>query len=181
MIKKPKLKNHKLKRKILKSNDIIFFEPMSDSLGHAEFEICPVFKRGKMTEIFIYPRQQPNVKYYYYYKVDYKPVDFSINSWTHKGIDMPEVWLNYWCKEHKCVTFVVYVPIKSNCFMLKTLSNLSITFDYKQLPNDNIVHRLHKNHCCKIHGCKYGESDCPVAASSIEQIVPCEFCAHVGG
>jgi hypothetical protein len=35
---------------------------------------------------------------------------------------------------------------------------------------------VHRTHCCLIHGCKYGDEDCPVANGIIEQEYPCEEC-----
>ncbi len=35
---------------------------------------------------------------------------------------------------------------------------------------------VHKTHCCKIHGCKYNEDDCPVVLKKVEQSHPCEEC-----
>lgn len=32
---------------------------------------------------------------------------------------------------------------------------------------------VHRTHCCKKHGCKYGNDDCPVELSIIEQDYPC--------
>lgn len=34
---------------------------------------------------------------------------------------------------------------------------------------------VHDSHCCKVHGCKYGDDDCPVYTGS-EQGVMCEMC-----
>lgn len=35
----------------------------------------------------------------------------------------------------------------------------------------------HVTHCCKFHGCKYGDDDrCPVENLSHQQEYPCEFC-----
>lgn len=36
---------------------------------------------------------------------------------------------------------------------------------------------VHANHCCKEHGCKYGNQDCPVELGFIEQEYPCEVCS----
>ena len=33
--------------------------------------------------------------------------------------------------------------------------------------------KVHVHHCCKKHGCKYGDDDCPVAYGDAEQIYPC--------
>ena len=38
---------------------------------------------------------------------------------------------------------------------------------------------VHAAHCCKWHGCKYGDSDCPVANGEVEQEYPCEDCSTV--
>ena len=36
---------------------------------------------------------------------------------------------------------------------------------------------VHTEHCCKIHGCKYGDDEnCPVVNSYRMQSFPCEFC-----
>lgn len=34
----------------------------------------------------------------------------------------------------------------------------------------------HLSHCCKRHGCKYGNTKCPVALDELLQNNPCEFC-----
>lgn len=35
---------------------------------------------------------------------------------------------------------------------------------------------VHQTHCCSIHGCKYGDDDCPVYLKEIKQAYPCESC-----
>lgn len=35
---------------------------------------------------------------------------------------------------------------------------------------------VHQTHCCSIHGCKYGDEDCPVVRGVIIQDYPCEDC-----
>ena len=35
---------------------------------------------------------------------------------------------------------------------------------------------VHRSHCCYIHGCKYGEDDCPVVKGVIIQKYTCEQC-----
>lgn len=41
--------------------------------------------------------------------------------------------------------------------------------------NENKI-GVHTSHCCEVHGCKYGESDCPVENGKYEQEYPCESC-----
>lgn len=35
---------------------------------------------------------------------------------------------------------------------------------------------VHTRHCCRIHGCKYGDADCPVYLGFSTQESPCELC-----
>ena len=50
------------KEKILDDGDKVKFIPSTRNLGTAEFTCCPVFKRGKLKEFYIYPQQQENVE-----------------------------------------------------------------------------------------------------------------------
>ena len=37
---------------------------------------------------------------------------------------------------------------------------------------------VHTAHCCRWHGCKYGDVDCPVVLGKVEQEYPCEWCSE---
>ncbi len=37
---------------------------------------------------------------------------------------------------------------------------------------------VHQTHCCSIHGCKYGDYECPVEKGIIKQDYPCESCSE---
>lgn len=39
-----------------------------------------------------------------------------------------------------------------------------------------ILTGVHVNHCCIIHGCKYGDEDCPVERGKVKQAYLCEDC-----
>jgi hypothetical protein len=39
---------------------------------------------------------------------------------------------------------------------------------------------VHRTHCCRRHGCKYGNSDCPVALKQVKQAFACEECGETG-
>lgn len=41
---------------------------------------------------------------------------------------------------------------------------------------DKSKYGVHQTHCCIIHGCKYGDEDCPVESGEIEQDYDCEDC-----
>mgnify|MGYP001028122801 CR=1 FL=1 len=38
----------------------------------------------------------------------------------------------------------------------------------------------HQTHCCAIHGCKYGDTDCPVKLRQTPQDYTCETCDDSG-
>lgn len=38
---------------------------------------------------------------------------------------------------------------------------------------------VHASHCCKWHGCKYGDPDCPVVNGEVEQEYLCEYCSEL--
>lgn len=40
---------------------------------------------------------------------------------------------------------------------------------------------IHTSHCCPIHGCKYGDEDCPVVAGKAEAEHQCEDCSEEEG
>jgi hypothetical protein len=37
---------------------------------------------------------------------------------------------------------------------------------------------VHTTHCCSLHGCKYGNSNCPVVLGTHAQEYGCEDCVH---
>jgi hypothetical protein len=37
---------------------------------------------------------------------------------------------------------------------------------------------VHQGHCCERHGCKYGDTDCPVKLGTYPQAYPCEYCGE---
>ena len=39
---------------------------------------------------------------------------------------------------------------------------------------------VHASHCCILHGCKYGDDDCPVEKGRVKQEYTCEYCDQEG-
>jgi len=39
---------------------------------------------------------------------------------------------------------------------------------------------VHTSHCCVLHGCKYGDTDCPVVNKEADQEYVCETCSEYG-
>jgi hypothetical protein len=118
----------KLKRGILMSEEIewkeitldtkIPYQALHETYGRAEFQICPKFVRGRMTDIYLFRRQQVNSERGYHLDVlkalpDCRITQFQIDAWTHKT-DAPRVWREFWCKEHKTICHETYVPNNTN-------------------------------------------------------------------
>lgn len=126
------------KRKELNDGDRVYYKAYDDTpgggnLGHAEFVICPVYKRGKLKEVFIYPQQQHNIKYYYHYKLPYTPYAWGVDSYNSD--DPVNIWMWFWCKEHKCMSLELYVPKYANYFSVEMLSFFTIRFGKDRIPN----------------------------------------------
>lgn len=117
-----------LVRRELVDHDEVKFTAKTDQYGLAEFSFCPIYKRGKLVEMFIYPKQQPDVKEYFHVDLSYGPDSFMLGSWTHKGMSEPWVWFFKWCKEHKCQSFIAYAPPEATSFQVSCLSTFSIHF-----------------------------------------------------
>jgi hypothetical protein len=86
-----------------------------------------VWKVNSIKEVFIYPAQQPDAKHYYYIKGNWDGVRFGSLLFkydTIKGVqtklNQPVVWMTHWCKEHKCQSFMFYVPKNAKSFFVTT-------------------------------------------------------------
>ena len=108
-------------------NPVIRFKALHDRYGRAEFDICPIFKYGKLKKIFVFRRQQDKAECYEIEAQGQK--EFQIGTWTHKGFDVPNVWRNWWCKDHKTIAFSVYVPPQTDIITFDCLSTFGIHFD----------------------------------------------------
>ena len=108
-------------------NPVIKFEPMHKKYGRVEFEICPIFQYGKLKKVLVFRRQQETNECYEIEAQDQK--EFQIMSWTHKGVDNPNIWRNFWCKDHKTICFNVNVPNNTNIIEFSNLSLFGIQFD----------------------------------------------------
>ncbi len=51
----------------------------------------------------------------------------------------------------------------------KTMLEESIRKEQRELA-------VHASHCCKWHGCKYGDENCPVVTGKVKQLYTCEYC-----
>ena len=43
------------------------------------------------------------------------------------------------------------------------------------------THNAHITHCCSMHGCKYGNKECPVEFGDVKQKYACEVCDFMLG
>jgi hypothetical protein len=112
----------------LKDGEQIPFIWMTKRYGRAEFVFCLHYLRGKLDKVYITPMQQPDAKEKFILP-QYGQETFSANSWTHKGLNDPNIWLHYWCKEHKAPAFNLYVPDGSTHFDV-TGNNIHFSVGY---------------------------------------------------
>ena len=80
--------------------------PGGGNLGRAEFQVCVKFKRGKVHEFWVYPRQQRSADKYWHCQGG----DCSFYIASYERLGDPHVWLTSYCPEHKTQTLHVYVP-----------------------------------------------------------------------
>lgn len=120
------METNNLKRIVLKDGDQHPFEWKSDRLGRAVFTFCPQFKRGKLVKMTIHPKQQENIDHYYEWEGIGKRY-FTIQG--YQGLEDPNTWSHFYCKEHKCQSFHLYVPPESKYLWFTVFGdNLSIGF-----------------------------------------------------
>ena len=139
-MKKNKLKIIKLKwGKNYGAEDFspkIKFDDMHPKYGHAEFQICPIFRYGKLKKVILYRSQQETSEGYEIPAFNQK--EFQICTWTSQGFEHPNIWREFWCKEHKCICHEVYVPKGTNTIEFDSLSVFGIRFVKKEKNNDKI-------------------------------------------
>lgn len=124
-----------LPERALSDGDVVTFDATDSkaptpgaSLGTAEFAFCPKWVRGKLQAVYICPMQQRDVVERWRVEC-HGAMDFTVQSWTHKGIQEPRPWLYFWCKEHGCMGMRVYVPRNAGQFSVRTGSGVGIHFD----------------------------------------------------
>jgi hypothetical protein len=103
------------------------FQWMHKSYGRAEFQICVQWKRRRVEDLWIYPKQQERVPdEYWHAKINGRSNSVALTGYD--GLDYPNVWYTFWCKEHKCQALELYVPSESRVLWISILSTLSIGF-----------------------------------------------------
>jgi len=90
--------------------DSIKYDWLHERYGRAWFMICPVFKYGYLRNVFLTARSQERENNNWKLIIDnyLKVNQFQIESWSDKKD--PHNWLNQWCKDHKTIMRMVYVP-----------------------------------------------------------------------
>jgi len=120
------MRNMDRKEVELKDKDSIEFVNTTKTYGRAEFSVCQKYRRGKLVELYIYPEQQQSDKYYVWRAVGGGARDFMLG--VFHGLDNPKVWMFGYCREHKTVTFRMYVPADSRFLRFEVLSGISLYF-----------------------------------------------------
>ena len=109
----------------------IIFKDMHERFGHAQFQFCPIFKYGRLKKVMIYRIQQEEKDKVYELECQGQK-EFQICTWTHKGLVHPNIWREFYCKEHKAICHDVYVPLGSNVIRFDSLSTFMIRFEKEE-------------------------------------------------
>lgn len=110
MARRQKAKGEMMRYIEINLDSQISYKDMHQSYGRAEFEFCPVIKNGKITDLFIVPRQQEREEKGWHLdlsKLRCSCINFV--SWIQYH-ENPNIWNEYWCKIHKALTHRIYVP-----------------------------------------------------------------------
>lgn len=113
-----------LKIKEITLQESIPYNYLTKIYGRAGFVICPIFKRSILTDLYIYrvyQPQEPNKAYHIPVPKEYKLNCFTIDS--EYGYDNPNIWQNFWCKEHRTISFKIYVPNNTKFLEFSTFSD----------------------------------------------------------
>ena len=103
------------------------------SLGWAYFDVCQVWKNGKLKKIYIYPRQQRCDNYFVYeLPGDYKATEFHLGSYGDDDSDAV-ITCNSYCKEHKAILSMIRVPKESGYFDLSLHFGNGLCMNFHQL------------------------------------------------
>jgi len=97
-------------------------------------------------------------------------VDF-INILKSQGLDDK---LKDQMSEFRCDDLLEDIVSTNNYEQRKSLKEHAAHKGESTIPKDKWG--VHTTHCCKFHGCKYGEQDCPVELELVDQVYPCEWC-----
>ena len=117
--------------------DTIHYTPKTERYGRAEFTLCPVFKYGYLRELYIYPRQQPDIQMNdTYFKLSLNDLKIEVIDFSAYGLadfyDFPRFWTTNWCKEHKCYSLTFYVPTEANMFTITTHFGNTLSFEFRK-------------------------------------------------
>ena len=117
------------KIKEIQLGDRIGYVPSTPNYGRAEFVICPVFKRGYLIELYVFPKQQETTTWCYKLTL---PHGITVIGFACYGKENIKVWTSGWCKEHKCYSLEFYVPADDACRSIKFAThfgnNLALEF-----------------------------------------------------
>jgi hypothetical protein len=112
--------------------DEIPVKSIDSHYGGAEFVICPVFQDGFMRELYITPKQQSDYLGKMF-KVDLTTMGINVLSLNGYPalVNDPNVWLTYWCQEHKCYSLELYVSNGTKLLKIDTHFGNTISLNFK--------------------------------------------------
>lgn len=94
---------------------------MSGRFGRAEFCVCVRWRRKRISDVWIQPRQQELESQ----KMYHLRGGYSIGLTFPNGFGP---WILGYCYEHKTTSFRIYVPNDTNCLSICLLTNVGLGF-----------------------------------------------------
>ena len=91
------------------------------------------------------------------------------------------VWNEYNTDSRSLILYMALVPGQMNYEDVENVQTIFKKEDNSETwievpPLSEEKYGVHRTHCCVIHGCKYGDLECPVEKGIIKQDYPCESC-----
>ena len=97
---------------VLKPGERVPFVAYTPNLGLSEFRFCLRYQDGKLAEVLVHHLQGGER-----WRLPVRGATwFLANAWTHQGLSQCWAWRHFWCPEHDCPAFDLYVPREAEWF-----------------------------------------------------------------
>lgn len=115
------------------------FEWQDGRYGRAFFYVCATFKRGRMTHLYLDPRQQPRYGHKEWFDVDFTTEDYKncklkelrFAGYRMPSLEDPSILEGGYCMAHKCLSLRVLVPRESSSLTVVTHFGTNVTVEFR--------------------------------------------------
>lgn len=107
--------------RLLRRGDRVPFVAYAPGKGVTEFRFCLRWEGRGLVEVLIH-----NLQHGERFKLEGAGQEtFCANAWTHQGLDNAWIWRHFWCAEHDCPAFDLYVPRQAEWFEVDHAGDIS--------------------------------------------------------